>query len=62
MVNDDQAAAFVFGTNAGDEVTVILDALVARVKAVQPDCSSWQDLVARISDENAVPLMTIHRS
>lgn len=62
VVNDDQAAAFVFGTNAGDEVTIILNALVARVEAVQPDCSSWQDLVARIPDENAVPLMTIHRS
>ena len=62
VVNDDQAAAFVFGTNAGDEVTVILDALVARVKAVQPDCSSWQELVARIADEEALPLMTIHRS
>ncbi|MBT1631648.1 UvrD-helicase domain-containing protein [Curtobacterium flaccumfaciens] len=62
VVDDDRAAAFVFGQNAGDEVEVILEALTARVQAIRSDCKSWSELVARIADEDAVPLMTIHRS
>jgi len=62
VVDDDRAAAFVFGQNAGDEVAIILDALIARVEVVKPSCSSWTDVVARIADADAIPLMTIHRS
>jgi superfamily I DNA/RNA helicase len=62
IINDEQAAAFVAGQNAGDHVSLIIEALIARIEAIRTQCPSWSGLIDRISDEDAVSLMTIHRS
>lgn len=62
VATDAQLRAFVAGARRGEDADVLRDSLTRRLARVIPDAGSWRQAFADIDAEDAVSLMTVHRS
>ncbi len=62
IVDTDELEGFARSQHAGDEAEVVLSALAHRLGAVMAGETNWGRVFSAVSAEDAVTLMTIHRS
>jgi hypothetical protein len=62
VATDAQLIAFVSSAHRGESAEELLTALARRLAQVMPDAGSWRQAFVDIDAEDAVSLMTVHRS
>ncbi|OFI39436.1 hypothetical protein BIU82_13980 [Arthrobacter sp. SW1] len=62
IVGETSLSRFVRGMHSGDEVQLFLEAFTKRLEFAIDNAPDWDDLVGAFRSDDAVSLMTIHRS